>query len=1059
MPEYERRHASTGTSDISGAEPPAALVDLAPLQLADSGAVMGEDVAPVAADTMGNAATGMMVQEWVQGMHGGATDDALLRGERRPWETEHRFEVRQDISESARLSRRKSRDLDGDRTLETGGSTTGSFSSRDGVRTGSLGGKGDFTVRGTEALDHGERSTSTTGRGGLELQRSARKDADGTPHVRRSTSGDLALGRDVVTGQQLEDGTVVESRAAGEGGFGWSRTHDDGTLKDQTLRGNAAGEWGRTRTAVDDAGTERTRTVGLSARGQGQRQGLGDAARHSGTAELGLTGGLTTVQSADGRTVTTDLSGEVGLDGGGSHGPKGEGRGLTDAGGNLRTGGAWRRTVETRGDDGGRSKTSLGVQGGAHGGVAGLGDDQRIQGGGELALDGSHSVQRKTDDGRTIRDDFSGSVKSSVDGDGARHERADGGLQTRHQASLSAGRRVSRTDDAGVTHGRFVSASTEGSTQTERQRKESGGFGLATDSRTSRAKGSLTAGGDRSWKEGEVARRQSAEATLSGDVSRSRRGEADPTGSRSAALGGKLSDSRVWTDDDGTRHDVVRSADGRVSTERKGEDRTHRGEVGVGRTTKTESAVDGGTLAVEDKDRISLSGSRARSGDAAATHAVELGGSRKHSERLETTDDAGRHSLTSERNIAGGGTWDSKRGFGLSASHGTSQETRTVTADGRTIRGSQDTDSRAALSRKGGLELSHSTRGIDREEVEKLDEHTTLTTREGETQARSSAGVTRDDGTWRGTASASASTVAYGQTVKWADGSGWDASAGYRVAAAEADANATAELTQDQLKVTGNAGAKATLVDGNVRIEVPAFDWNLLGEDVQVKLTAGVDAAVAAEAKGNIELNLQKGEELSMAMSGGGRAFAGATAGVEVGGRVDWKRKPDYTDLLIDFMDDVPGIGWALDDIPRDIYQQAALALVGSGTSQLVAARAGLMGSAGLGGEASFAGGLEGGRIRLSGKLHGAFGIGGGLKTSVDLDAVDGVRFAGVVGLRGIEWIKKEIGGVDEWMDQAIDDIQERIDAYLEAEKAEGGFDGWVAGAVDWLGDDLLDLW
>jgi hypothetical protein len=33
------------------------------------------------------------------------------------------------------------------------------------------------------------------------------------------------------------------------------------------------------------------------------------------------------------------------------------------------------------------------------------------------------------------------------------------------------------------------------------------------------------------------------------------------------------------------------------------------------------------------------------------------------------------------------------------------------------------------------------------------------------------------------------------------------------------------------------------------------------------------------------------------------------------------------------------------------------------------------------------------------------------------------------------------------------------VDAYLEEKKAEGGWSGMWSSAVDWVGDDLFDLW
>ena len=61
--------------------------------------------------------------------------------------------------------------------------------------------------------------------------------------------------------------------------------------------------------------------------------------------------------------------------------------------------------------------------------------------------------------------------------------------------------------------------------------------------------------------------------------------------------------------------------------------------------------------------------------------------------------------------------------------------------------------------------------------------------------------------------------------------------------------------------------------------------------------------------------------------------------------------------------------------------------------------------------------------------------------------------------MRGTEWLKEALAQASDWYDDAVDVIQAKIDEYMEAEKAQGGFSGALATAVDWVGDDLFDLW
>ena len=91
--------------------------------------------------------------------------------------------------------------------------------------------------------------------------------------------------------------------------------------------------------------------------------------------------------------------------------------------------------------------------------------------------------------------------------------------------------------------------------------------------------------------------------------------------------------------------------------------------------------------------------------------------------------------------------------------------------------------------------------------------------------------------------------------------------------------------------------------------------------------------------------------------------------------------------------------------------------------------------------------------------MGGAIGLGGGAKTSLGINPIDGGRLGGVMGMRGVTVISDHLSSAADWMDTVLDEVQKEIDEYMEAEKAQGGFRGRVMGGVDYVGDKLLNLW
>ena len=287
--------------------------------------------------------------------------------------------------------------------------------------------------------------------------------------------------------------------------------------------------------------------------------------------------------------------------------------------------------------------------------------------------------------------------------------------------------------------------------------------------------------------------------------------------------------------------------------------------------------------------------------------------------------------------------------------------------------------------------------------------------------------------------------------------------AGWHVGKADASLKAEAQFNGDQIKVKGVAGAKVTMVGGNAKIEVPAVESNLGGEKIQAITTVGVSSSVLAEVNGTVELDIDKSDGVNVGVGGELKAFAGAKAGVEIGSELRWLRNSSshYGEMIKQYAKTLPGT-WddmLVDKVPEEIWPQLATLLVGFGRSKIMFASAGVEGSAGIGAEFKVSTGVNDGMLEVGGKIGGTFGLGAGIKTKVGLNPVDGVRFVGVLGMKGMNWLSDAIPEAAAWFEQVVDEVQIQTDNYLENKKQNGGFSGFAAGVVDFFGDDLLNLW
>ena len=60
---------------------------------------------------------------------------------------------------------------------------------------------------------------------------------------------------------------------------------------------------------------------------------------------------------------------------------------------------------------------------------------------------------------------------------------------------------------------------------------------------------------------------------------------------------------------------------------------------------------------------------------------------------------------------------------------------------------------------------------------------------------------------------------------------------------------------------------------------------------------------------------------------------------------------------------------------------------------------------------------------------------------------------------RGGTWLSDALPQALSWLDDVEEELEQRVDAYLTQKENEGGIGGFFAGAVDFIGDDLLGLW
>lgn len=230
--------------------------------------------------------------------------------------------------------------------------------------------------------------------------------------------------------------------------------------------------------------------------------------------------------------------------------------------------------------------------------------------------------------------------------------------------------------------------------------------------------------------------------------------------------------------------------------------------------------------------------------------------------------------------------------------------------------------------------------------------------------------------------------------------------------ALELESSATGEATASRkgLAVSGNAGASAYLMGGQVHISTPNLPFTILGEQLVGKVDVSADAGAFAQVQGNVGLDVGfSGAGMSANLSG----FAGVKAGITAAGSLMWSRKPTayYVEQIVQtgawktmFGQWMPQ--WVLNRAPDKYVRQwigqlIELLVNGNGDSLVLGAIARGEGSAGIGAAASFSAKFQGGVLHCHGRGGITFGLGAGAAVDMSLGLTDGMAMLGVMALRG----------------------------------------------------------
>ena len=210
--------------------------------------------------------------------------------------------------------------------------------------------------------------------------------------------------------------------------------------------------------------------------------------------------------------------------------------------------------------------------------------------------------------------------------------------------------------------------------------------------------------------------------------------------------------------------------------------------------------------------------------------------------------------------------------------------------------------------------------------------------------------------------------------------------------ALSADAGYDSQLSR--FGAAARAQAEAALVQGEAghtaRSPMLGKPGDRMGLSTDLRGTAF--AGGTASARGSVGVR---------GVDAGFDAFAGARAGASTGASLLWE-KEDGTDILRDFADNLPG-DWddaMLDQMPDEVFENAARSLFGEGTVRLLQAEAGASGHAGVGASAGLHAQMARDGLMSAGASAGAAaGLGAGVHLSGGVNPREIIRYAVMRGM------------------------------------------------------------
>jgi hypothetical protein len=544
-------------------------------------------------------------------------------------------------------------------------------------------------------------------------------------------------------------------------------------------------------------------------------------------------------------------------------------------------------------------------------------------------------------------------------------------------------------------------------------------------------------------------------------VERDKDGNYSASGKGSVKKGYKLSETNTL--DNGTTRTDTKGIEGETSLGYKA------GKTTVGQSVKdVEDIGNGRTKTSTVTDKAGVNGNVGfKDGDRSYGAGAKVG--RTWNDDISYTEGTDKVVEKTNRGVNANTNWTDEGGMGYGLGYSTGSSKVRTLEDGTTIETDKIMNTAKSDIKKDKQGLDFGRTKTNKMTKEQLTEKTTRTQLEGTTTY--GAGATRsvdDEGNATYGVEGKAGYTHYQDRYRHKFGNMGPlgdvvGDAGYRVGAVDGKVGASFKKGKDGVTLTGNVGGTVTVVDGTAKITATPFTWRMAGEDMEVQLYASVNAGLVAEANGNIDLTVGKGSEsFDVAIGGGGKAFAGLKAGAEVGAKVRWKRQSaGYGDDLKRFAKNLPGNvdDWFIDKVNDDVWPQIANGVFGSRASDIMAASAGVKGTAGLGAEASLTGGWKNGKIDISASLGGTIGLGGGVATKTMLDAFNGVRFLALLGVKGYNWISDKVRQASNWMGEITKQVRKEIDKYMERKKEEGGISGGLAKAADFVGSKVFKLW